>query len=204
VDGRGFTAGDRAEADLWQLIGNGAALLRMPSRALVAWHQRDAARLQQYHTLRGYLAALGVCSPRARRACLVLQLAGYADKYGGGSRAPCRRAIASMFIAEVLADPARWPSVPLAQGLPPESPEENLMGQFGADWTLAEDMALRAAAARWAEANDKDVLEQGKVVLPNKLVVMFDPKADEPRARERDAWVAARLAESASRRPAAK
>jgi len=199
----GCTAGDMADLNIRHVLANGYLLGSMPYETLAAVYKRDKTRFQRYQLFRGNVAALYHCSPRSRHAALIIDLAAFMARYGSGSMGGCARAVGSMLIAEVLADPSKWPSLPLPRNVPSSDAERRVAVHYkmriGKAWTLAEDKALREATFAFAQKNDKEVLRSGKVVLPNKLTVALDPEKDEPFKAKRDAWVTEQLEKALKR-----
>lgn len=193
----GFTKADMANLNVWSILGHSASWVKMPPKALAAMSKSEKVRLQQYQDFRANLAGLYYGSPPARRAALVIYLAAFLPKYGSGPMGGSRRAVGSMFLAEVLADPSKWPSLRLPAKLSEDGAEEKLAVHFkfkiGPPWTIAEDKALREAIRAMARKNDRQVLQAGQVVLQNGLVFMIDEAADQPFRAKRDAWVKAQF-----------
>lgn len=196
MTGHGTKQGDMADMSLWINLSTAAlmASFSMETLSAVFSNEQDKATFQRYQLFHGQLAALYHSSPRARHAGMVIYFSGFMKKYGTGATAGTRRAIGSMFLADLLADPSRWPSIHLPSSLPPDNAEgalaEHCIGQIDRNWTLAEDRALRDAALAFYKANvGKQVLKTGKITLPNKLAAMLEPDKDGPFKTQRDAWV---------------
>lgn len=105
-----------------------------------------------------------------------------------------RRAVGSMFLAEVVAHPAKYPSISLPQTLPDEKIEENLCIALKNHiekhpWTFAEDKSLREQIKAFELLNHKELIQTGKVKLPNGLFVALDPAADDANQTARDNWL---------------
>lgn len=195
--GHGFTAGDTAELGLWRTIADGHLFASLGLRTVAKLHQQDKMGLARYRLFRANLAALYHCSPRSRHAALVIHLAAFMPKYGASPMDGCRRAIGSLFVAEVLADPSRYPSLPLPRRVPATGAEATAAVHYkmrmNQGWSVAEDRALRQAVLAFATRNDKQVLQTGKVILPNGLVTMLEPEKDAELTPKRDAWVIEQL-----------
>ncbi|MBM4018388.1 MAG: hypothetical protein FJ288_08705 [Planctomycetes bacterium] len=195
----GFLKGDLAGLGLWYNLGTGAAWAAMPAQSLLGLDEKGRLRLSLYSDFRGNLAALYYGDPPARRWGLHIYLAAYMEKYGKGPLAASRRAAAAMFLAEVLKDPAAYPSVRLPASLDAEGAEEKLAADLKfkvvrkSRWTISEDRAFRAAVRAFASANEQRVFETGKVALPNGLTFALMPDEDNLYRAVRDAWVKARF-----------
>ncbi|MGB2822821.1 MAG: hypothetical protein WBF17_17690 [Phycisphaerae bacterium] len=197
----GCTAGDLADLTVWRTLANAQLMVSMPIQALAALQKRDKEGFNRYFLFRANVAVLYHCSPRARHAALIACLAAFMDKYGSGPIAGSNRAVGAMLVAEVLAAPAKWPSLPLPQDVPADDAEKavavHLKMQVGKAWTIAEDKALREATLAFSGKNNKQVAQYGKVVLPNKLVFMLEAAKDAPFKAKRNAWVAQQLQKAA-------
>jgi len=195
--GGGFTLGDKAELGVWGTLANGYLYATLGLRKIRTLHEQDKAGFARYGVFRENAGTLYHGSPRARHAALTIYLGAFLPKYGADPYGGCRRAIGSMFVAEVLADPSRYPSLPLPRGAPSGGAEQaaaiHYRSHMAADGSVAEDRALREAILAFATKNDQTVLDSGKVVLPNALVTMLDPEKDGPLRPQRDAWVARQL-----------
>ncbi len=197
----GCTAGDLADLTVWRTLANAQLMVSMPIRTLAALQERDKEGFQRYFLFRTNVAALYHCSPKARHAAMISYLAAFMDKYGSGPMAGSSRAVGAMLVAEVLAAPSKWPSLPLPQDAPAANAEEavavHLKMRVGKAWTIAEDRALRAATLAFSRKNNKQVIQYGKVVLPNKLTFMLDAAKDGPFKVKRNAWAAQQLHKAA-------
>ena len=194
----GFLKGDLAGLGVWHTLGIAATWAAMPAQALANLSEKDKLRLQLYWDFRGNVTGLYYGGPPARRRGLHIYLAAYMEKYGKGPMAASRRAVASMFLTQVLSSPAKYPSLKLPDTLAAESAEEKLAVYFKFKigrktyWTIAEDKAFREAVKAFA-ANDKEVLQAGKVTLPNGLVYALMAEDDASLRAKRDAWVKAQF-----------
>jgi len=196
----GCTAGDLADLTVWQTLANAQLMTSMPLKTLSAFYNRDKEAFQRYQLFRNNLAGLYHGSPRARHAALIVDLAAFMEKYGSGPLAGSRRAVGAMLIAVVLANPSKWPSLPLPETLAPDGAEQalavHLKMRVGKAWTIAEDRALREATAAFHRKNTKQVLASGKVILPNRLTFYLAADADAACRPRRDAWVARQFAKA--------
>jgi hypothetical protein len=116
------------------------------------------------------------------------------EKYNQMPTVGSRKAAGALFLAEILANPAKYPSIRLPSALSEDGSEEKLAEHVRNkiekhSWTIAEDKALREAIKSFAAANENGVLQSQKAVLPNKLAVSLDPEADKPLRSKRDAWL---------------
>ena len=185
----GLTHGDEAEVHIWQLLGHSYMPVTLPARTVATLYNdhRHVFDHVQYF----YATATGVyhSSPRARRAAMLIAMNGLKG-YGGDEaylRSCC--AISSLFVATVLADPAKWPSVPLPDKPPAGGAERktamHMLEKLSPEWTLAEDRALREAV--------RALRSRGRVQLPNKTVFMLMKPDDAAAQAQRNAWVRKQL-----------
>lgn len=191
----GYLQGDQTCVNVWSNLSMAGIYTRTPMQTLARMNDRDKLRLNRYMSFRSNLATLSHSTPPGRRYALHIYFAAfYYDNWGKGPIAGARRAACSMVMAEVLKDPALYPSLKLPGRLPEQNAEEALGKHYkmsikrGSAWTIAEDRRFREAIKPFAAANDKTAFQTEKVTLPNKLVVAIDPNADAALRPQRDAW----------------
>jgi hypothetical protein len=194
----GFSKGDLNSLSVWATLGMAQVWSQMSPQALATLTERDKLRLIRYQDFRGNLAGLYYGMPRARRWGEFLYLLMWLDKYKEMPIRNSRKACAAMFLAEFLANPAKYPSLTLPDALPADGAEEKLAQHVRAriekhGWTVAEDKALREALQAFAKSNDAAVYQTETVTLPNKLKVALDPEADAAFRPKRDAWLKAQF-----------
>jgi hypothetical protein len=192
----GYSKGDLADLSVWSTLGTGQVWASVPPQALGT--DKDKTRVSRYVDFRGMVTGVYYGTPKARRWGLWLCLAYYMDKYAKVPTVESRKAIGAMFEAEVLANPAKYPSLKLPDSLPADGIESKLAEHFRGlierrSWTIAEDKALREAIKAFAAVNDKTVLQAEKITLPNGLVHMIDTDADAPFRAKREAWLKAQF-----------
>jgi hypothetical protein len=201
----GYLKGDLNGLGVWSSLGMAAVWSALTPQMLSGLTEKDKLRLNLYLDFRGNVTGLCYGSPPARRWGLHIFLAAYLEKYGKGPMAASRRAVASMFLVEVLKDPSRYPSVKLPGALAAESAEEKLAADLKfkmtrkTAWTLAEEKAFREAVKAFAAANDLSVFQTAKVALPNGLGFALLAEEDGPFRAKRDAWVKAQFDKAAGR-----
>ncbi len=190
----GFLEGDRANISVWALLGSVQVHAAAPMDLLASKDEAVRLRLARLASFRGNVTSLYYAGPPGRRYALHIYFAAFLDKYGKGETSGCRRAVGAMLMAEVLADPSRYPSLKLPRSLPAEDAEKRLGRHYkfaigrGDHWTIAEDRAYRAALAEFVEANT-ETLETEQVVLPNGLAYSLNDEKDAALRPKRDAWV---------------
>ncbi|MGA2058865.1 MAG: hypothetical protein ABSG67_00180 [Thermoguttaceae bacterium] len=190
----GYSKGDLCNLGAWNTIGIAMVWSQTSAQALANRSGADKLRLDRYQEFRGHLAGLYYGTPRARRWGLFLYLLSWLDKYSEMPTVGSRKAAGAMFLAEILANPAKYPSIPLPGALSEDGAEEKLAEHVRNkiekhSWTIAEDKALREAIKSFAAANETGVLQAQKATLPNKLSVSLDLEADKPLRPKRDAWL---------------
>ena len=154
----------------------------------------------RYQDFRSDVTGLYYATPKARRWGEYLYLLGWKDMYAKMPTINARKANGAMFLVEVLTDASKYPSLSPPKEIPAEKTEEKL-AEYYRDWiethgwTVAEDIALRKAIAKFALANESDLVRsQQMVMLPNKLRISLDPEEDDKKLRPmRDAWLKAHL-----------
>ncbi len=189
----GFSKGELNNLSVWGILGMAEAWMVVPMTLQANLDEKGKAMLMRFIDFRANATGVYYGSPRARRWGLWLYCAAYLEKYAKMQTVNSRKAMAAMFVAEVVGHHAKYPSIPWPQELPAEGAEEKMalhlkdwMEKNG--WTLAEDKALRDAMKTFALANDKVM---GKASLPNGTAVAFDPEQDAENRVKRDAWVKA-------------
>lgn len=190
----GYSKGDLCNLGAWTTLGIAMVWSQTSPQALNNPNEQDKLRLTRYQEFRGHLTGLYYGTPKARRWGLFLYLLSWMEKYSQMPAVGSRKAAGSMFLAEVLANPAKYPSIPLPAALPEDGAEEKLAEHVRSKierhgWTIAEDKALREAIKTFAAANETGILQTQKAALPNKLAVSLDPEADKTLRPKRDAWL---------------
>lgn len=190
----GYSKGDLCNLGAWNTIGIAMVWSQTPAQALNNPPAPEKLRMDRYQEFRGHLAGLYYGTPKARRWGLFLYLLSWMEKYSQMPTVCSRKAAGSMFLAEVLGNPGKYPSIPLPGTLPADGAEEKLAEHVRNkierhSWTIAEDKALREAIKSFAAANESGVLQTQKATLANKLAVSLDPEADKPLCPKRDAWL---------------
>jgi len=194
----GLTKGDIGEVYVWQYLGYSYITVSLPINTVLDLYQKHKHLYTHVQEFYAYLTSMYHCSPRARRAAMLMHLTTLQGQAGSeASRRACR-AISSLFLAEVLADPKKWPSVKLPWSIPEENVERStalfVYANISPDWTLDEDRALLETIRKFVRSNGEQVLRaKGRVQLPNKLVVMLIEPDDREFQAKRDAWVKKQL-----------
>ncbi len=202
----GFSKGELQTMSIWGGLGMGQAWVAATS-ATMSNDEKTRVHLSRYLAFRNNVSNVYYGTPRSRRWSFWLYLAAYMDKYAKMPEVECRKVIGSMLLAEVLANPARYPSFKLPAKMPTEKFDARLADHYRQfvekhSWTVAEDKALREAFKAFAIANEKDVFKSCKVQLPNGQIHSLESTEDDAPLRvKREAWIKAQLdkAEKASK-----
>ena len=109
----GYSKGDLCNLGAWNTIGIAMVWSQISAQALANRSGDDKLRLDRYQEFRGHLAGLYYGTPKARRWGLFLYLLSWMDKYSQMPTVGSRKAAGAMFLAEILANPAKYPSIPL-------------------------------------------------------------------------------------------
>ncbi|HEV2971035.1 MAG TPA: hypothetical protein VGY55_13765 [Pirellulales bacterium] len=198
----GFTKGEINAVEVWAMLGTARVWSQTSGRMIAGLGGKEMLRMTRREDFRSNLTALYYGSPKSRRWSLLVDLLTWSDKeYADTPVAGSRKAVGAMFLAEVLANTASYPSLPLPHRLEPDEAEGTLAAHYRRrierqGWTLAEDRSLREAIRRFAAANDTNVYQTEKVTLANKLTVSVAPSADPPLRAKRDAWLKDRFDEA--------
>jgi hypothetical protein len=196
----GFSRGDLMDLGIWGQLGTALSWKQVSPQSLGNLSPTDKLALMRYQDFRSNVTGLYYGTPKARRWGLFLYLLAWKNDYAKLPTVNARKANGAMFLAEVLTEPSKYPSLPLPKEEPAEKTEEKLAEQYR-DWiethglTLAEDNLLRAAIKKFAQANyDWETIRTKQIVtLNNKLRISLDPLGDEKFRPERDAWLKKQL-----------
>ncbi len=196
----GFSKGDLTDLSVWGTLGTALSWEGVTPQALANLDAKEKLGLMRYQDFRSDVTGLYYATPKARRWGEFLYLMGWKDMYAKMPTINARKANGAMFLVEVLTDASKYPSLPPPKEIPAEKTEEKLAEYYrdwieAHGWTVAEDIALRKAIAKFALANESDLVRSQQVVmLPNKLRISLDPEEDDKKLRPmRDAWLKAHL-----------
>ena len=195
----GFVEGDGGHFYVWYTLGTAATWTQISPQSLMNLSKKDRLALGHYQCFRSGVTGLYYSTPEARRSTMFLFCETWKTHYAKED-AYARKASAAMFFAEVLSDPAKYPSLPLPKNIPAEKAEEKLADLYfdwlpRHAWTVAEDIALRKAIREFAETNTdtRSPPALQLVTLPNNLKISLDPAGDEKLRPVRDAWIKKQL-----------
>ena len=190
----GFSKADLGHMGIFSILGTVDTMAILPplSKQL---DDAGTAALNSYLEFRAGVTSLAYGTPRSRQWGCYLFLLSYKKEYEKlGPARTSRKAVAAMFLSEILSHPETYPSIRLPKTLAADDAEETLALDLAPwiekhQWSFAEDNALRAALKQFGAANLAKPHTTGKVELPNKLLIALDPEADKPLKAKRDAWI---------------
>ncbi len=193
--GHGVTRGAGSDFYLWYTLGTAHTWTQISVQSLTNLSEKDRLALGRYQCFRSGLTAFYYTTPEARRLAAYVFCSTWPKHYEKEDAYP-RKANGAMFLAEVLTDPAKYPSLPMPKNIPADGAEEKLADLYcdwvqKHGWTVAEDIALRKAIHKFAETNTdtRSLPKLQLVTLPNDLKISLDPAGDEKLRPLRDAWL---------------
>ena len=195
---RGFSKGDVACLNVWSTLGRAEAWSAIPLEEQTNLKEDASILLMRYLDFRSTVSDVYYGTPPVRRCGLWLSLTMYVGENAASPVRSAREAVAAMFMSEVLAHPAKYPSIQLPKALPAGDVEEKLawelmqwIGKHG--WTLEEDKYLRDTFAAFAKVNARQAHLRGQVTLANGLFVALDPEKDKLLRAKRGLWFKSKL-----------
>ena len=192
--GRGFSKDDLFNLNVWSTLGRAEAWSAIPLEAQTNLKEDAKVLLMRYLDFRSNVTDVYYATPHSRRWGLWLCLVMYVDENVANPVRTAREAVAAMFMNEVVANPAKYPSIHLPKAFPADDTEEKLAWELRLwiekhGWTLEEDKYLRDAFAAFAKANGRQAHLRGQITLANGLSVALDPEKDKLLRRKRDLWL---------------
>ncbi len=190
----GFSKGDLCDLSVWSVIGEADSWSTVPLQFQINMKDAQKQQLQRFLEFNANLAGIYYGTPMARRWGLWLCCAAYLDRYAAMVTVNSRKGVGSMFLAEVVAHRAKYPSIKIAQDVPDEKVEETLCIALERHiekhpWTLAEDRLLRDQVREFYLLNQRQLMQSGIIRLPSGLSMALDPAADDANQSARDAWL---------------
>jgi hypothetical protein len=194
----GLTRGDLGEAMVWHELGHNYISLGLPLNAVKELYTNYSLLFGHLQEFYADMTALYHASPKARLATLLIRADDIEEDREDEGHGRSAMAIGSLILANVLADPAKWPSVHLPPAVPDKEVERlttlYAYEHLDANWTLGEDRALRDLVQKFIFVKGEAVLRgRGDVQLPNNLSYKLMATDDRDSQKKRDAWVAAQL-----------
>ena len=194
----GLTTGDLGEFVVWRQLGLSYVTTALPVKTVMSLFNENKHLYQHLQWFYGNVTSLYHCSPKARRAAMLMHVATLQNVNSAEAYLRSCRALSSLFTAIVLAEPSKWPSVKLPYSVPDQTIEAKtglaLYSSLKPTWTLAEDRAFREALRTFFRANGQRALKgRGLLVLPNRMGFMLMEPDDRKFQAKRDQWVKQQL-----------
>jgi len=194
----GLTTGNIGEFVVWRQLGLSYITSSLPVKTVMGLYNDNKHLYQHLQWFYGNVTSLYHCSPKARRAAMLVHATTLQDASAAEAYLRSCRAVSSLFTAIVLAEPSQWPSVQLPHSIPDQAAEATtglaLYRSLQPTWTLAEDRAFREALRKFFRANGERVLKsRGRLVLPNRMGFMLMEPDDRKFQANRDQWVKQQL-----------
>ena len=193
-----LSKGDIGEVVVWHELGHyflSSCLSTRDTLELYRNHQILYSTLQEFFA---DISALYHSSPKARLCAMLLRTTGLAEEYN--ELEPHTRgsnAVGALFLAEVLSNPAKWPSVHLPAKVPDADTElETIIYVYeniDPNWTLEEDRQLREFASNVVRIGDRIFSSKGMIPLASKLPFSLMEAQDRENQVKRNTWVAEQL-----------
>lgn len=190
--------GDEAEAIIWHELGHNFVSLGFDLNQLIELYKKYQILYNSLHEFYADTTALYHCSPPGRKATFLIRISGLHwndvnDEHVRGSMG-----IGSYLLANVLSDPAKWPSFHLPTTVPETDAERKcilyMYEHLDPQYTLDEDRNLRELIGNLYRKQGASIFRsKGTISLPNKLEYKMTPSEDRDLQVKRDAWVAATL-----------
>ena len=194
----GMTKGDLGEVIVWHELGHNYITKFLPVAHVLELYRNHSMLFYHLQEFYADLTAVYHCSPRARRAALMIRLDSMRRNAEGEEHNRAAQAIGALLIANFLAAPDKWPSVHFPPEVPKEDPERKTIiyvyEHFDPKWTLVEDRQLRKIIEDFVRTKGELTLRRrGEVMLPNKLSFKLITAQDREQQVKRDAWVTEKL-----------
>ena len=195
----GLEIGHLGEAIVWHELGHNYITVFLPVAHVVELYQNHNILFHHLQEFYADMAAIYHGSTKARLTAMLFRL-DILDHYD--EREPHTRAahaIGSVLLADMLANPDKWPSVRFPPAVPAEQTELNTLiyiyENLDADWTIDEDFNLRNYVNTYIQRNGANILRSaGRLDLPNGQKMAIMAAQDRTFQAGRDKWVAEKLA----------
>jgi len=193
-----MTEGNEAEAIIWHELGHNYVTLGFDEdqlRDLYTKYQILYMSLQEFYA---DMTALYHCSPPGRKASFLIRVPSFHWNNVNDEHVRGALGIGSYLLANILSDPAKWPSFHLPTAVPETDPERKcilyMYEHLDPQYTLEEDRNLRELVGKLIHAQGAAIFRsKGTIPLPNRLEYKMTPSEDRDLQVKRDAWVAATL-----------
>jgi hypothetical protein len=189
---------DEGEAIVWHELGHNYVAQSLPPdqvKKLYTEYRLLFSALQEFYA---DMTALYHCSPQGRKAVLMVRTPGLDWNEVNDPHCRAANAIGAWILAQVLAEPAKWPSFRLPAKLPKADVERRVIlfmyRHLDTAYSLDEDRNFRESVASFMRTKGASVLKKkGTVTLNNNLDFKLMTAEDRELQTKRDAWVSAEL-----------
>lgn len=190
----GITDGHIGEVIVWHELGHNLISTMLTAQQAIELYTSYRMLYMHLQEFFADVTAIYHATPRARLTAMLSRLDSLDEFDENEPHARAAYAIGVLFMTDVLANPANWPSVHLPPAVPETEAERltliYLYEHIDAGWTLAEDKALRDLAYRTVKVQGDTIFRaKGVIPLPNKLTVCLMAAQDRPHMAKREAWV---------------
>jgi hypothetical protein len=190
--------GDEAEAIIWHELGHNYVTLGFDLNQLIELYKNYNILYNSLQEFYADTTALYHCSPPGRKATFLIRIAGLQWNNANDEHVRGSMGIGSFLLANVLSDPAKWPSFHLPTTVPETDPERKcilyMYEHLDPRYTLDEDRNVRELIGNLFRKQGASIFRsKGTISLPNKLEYKMTPSEDRDLQVKRDAWVAAAL-----------
>ena len=196
----GVTLGDIAEVIVWHELGHNYLTVFLPTRGIIDAYENHQILFRHVQEFFADITAIYHSSPKARRVAMLMRLNELANYDEAEPHARGAHGIGSIFLADVLENPNKWPSVHLPGAIASEDVERNTLiyvyENWDKAWTLGEDQALREMYDKFLQKNGKKILQyRGTFTMANKQKFSLTVSDDRAYQTQRDLWVKSKLKE---------
>jgi hypothetical protein len=190
--------GDEAEAIIWHELGHNYVTLGFDLNQLRELYTKYIILYMSLQEFYADMTALYHCSPPGRKATFLIRVPGFHWNDVNDEHVRGALGVGSYLLANILSDPAKWPSFHLPTTVPETDPERKcilyMYEHLDPGYTLDEDRNLRELVGNLILRQGASIFRsKGVIPLPNKLEYKLTPSEDRDLQVKRDAWVAAEL-----------
>ncbi len=190
--------GDEAEAIIWHELGHNYVTLGFDRNQLYDFYMKYRILYNSLQEFYADTTALYHCSPPGRKATLLIRISGLSWNEVNDPHVRGSMGIGSYLLANILSDPAKWPSFHLPTTVPEADPERKcilyMYEHLDPGYTLDEDRNLRELMGNLFRKQGASIFRsKGTISLPNKLEYKITPSEDRDAQVKRDTWVATEL-----------
>jgi hypothetical protein len=189
--------GDSGEISVWHELGHNFVTAKLPLKAVVELYSDYEILFHHLQEFYADLTALYHSSPRTQRY-MMIRLIGLDHYNAEEQHTRAAHGIGAMFLAHVMQEPDKWPSLHFPPSVPKQQVELNtiiyLYEHWEPQWTIAEAQNLRTFVNDFVKTQGNRTLKRkGLFKLPNKLTYSLMAGQDHKHQVKRDQWVAQQL-----------